>query len=321
MSPKLIKTNIIFCLLLISWSNSIFGQSLETFRNSFYEKVNKIELDSAYNLFKKYLEKKTVHCKDFVYAASICSKIDKKSESYRYLDLALSCGIDTVEIFTLSTFKNLKNDSIWNNKFGNFEKLFNPNLRNTLLELKEKDQQMLQFYSIPKSDSNWKVSKYKFDSTQISHEKFVTSLIDTYGIVPINSVGKDAQMVILLVLQHSWDTKLRLKYYPFFKKATFENKFDKQMFALFHDRVKVEMGKKQLYGSQYYRSDLDGKVYLFPVKRYNGLAKRRSQMNLEKIDNFLLRNNIEDYFSNKKLSMEYLKQNPKRIQKILSSYK
>lgn len=283
--------------------------------------MNLGEFDSALILFQEHIEKETNFCKDFVFAASICSKIGKKTEAYKYLDFALKCGLDTVEIFTLSTFKSLKNDSIWNIKFSKSLNLYNPNLRSTLLDLKKKDQQLLQFYSIPKSDVNWKVFKNKFDSTQKAHEKFVLNLIDSVGIIQTNVVGKDAQFVLLLVLQHSWDVNLRLKYYSQFKNATLKNNFDKQMFALFHDRVKIEMGKKQLYGSQYFKSDIDGKMYLFPIKKFNSLIKRRIKMEMENFEKFVSRNNIQNYNSNKKTSKVHLKQYPSKIKKMRLDYK
>jgi hypothetical protein len=83
------------------------------------------------------------------------------------------------------------------------------------------------------------------------------------------------------MLQHS-SYDVRKKYYKTIKLAMENNHLEKRYFAMYLDRLLIDEGKKQLYGTQM-QKNTEGKLVLFPLKRKFNVNRRRSRFGLPKI--------------------------------------
>ena len=128
------------------------------------------------------------------------------------------------------------------------------------------------------------------DSVFTSDKKRVESMFDNYGFLGFNKVGKDGSNHFWLLVQHC-------DKYPEFQKKVLKS-MDKEVkrgnadsnnYAYLYDRVKVNAGEKQLFGTQVtYETQTTGRA--IPK---NGLAdssnvdKLRKEYGLEPLKNYL----------------------------------
>jgi hypothetical protein len=117
-----------------------------------------------------------------------------------------------------------------------------------------------------------------FDSTSLV---IVSEIIDKHGWLGTSQIGEKANGALYLTIQHAQDNYLREKYYPFLQASAKRGESRLADMSTMKDRILVEKGGKQLYGTQY--KYIDGQRVLLPVKNINGLNKRRIKVGLEEI--------------------------------------
>ncbi|NLL27764.1 MAG: hypothetical protein GX259_03120 [Bacteroidales bacterium] len=84
----------------------------------------------------------------------------------------------------------------------------------------------------------------------------------------------------MLVLWHSSLNVLK-KMKPFMKKAFLEGKVKPEDYALYIDKLRVNKGKKQLYGTQYCPNKETKKMELAPIKNIKKLSKRKLKIGIK----------------------------------------
>jgi len=140
-------------------------------------------------------------------------------------------------------------------------------LKNKILSLVKKDQRMRQ-------SNKW---DQKIDR---ANTKELKKLIKKYGWPDIELVGKEASKGAWLIAQHAdHDVKFQEYCLNLMKKKLKDNKIEQQYFAYLTDRVLVNQGKPQLYGTQFYLKK--NKLIPRPIKDETGLNKRRRKFKLE----------------------------------------
>lgn len=77
------------------------------------------------------------------------------------------------------------------------------------------------------------------------------------------------------------------------RKAVEHGAAAKKDLSLLEDRVAIEQGREQIYGTQIGLNDKTNKYYLLPLKNPNGVNKRRAQMGLSPISTYLSQWQIE----------------------------
>lgn len=77
------------------------------------------------------------------------------------------------------------------------------------------------------------------------------------------------------------------------EKAVKNGKAKPQNFALLKDRVLLGMGEKQIYGSQIGVDQQMGTYYVKPLQAPENVNKRREEMGLGPMENYVSRWNIE----------------------------
>jgi hypothetical protein len=110
----------------------------------------------------------------------------------------------------------------------------------------------------------------------------VQQVLDKYGWLGISQIGEKANQAIYLTIQHAQDKNIREKYFPLLKESAKKRESKLADMATMKDRILVENGKKQIYGTQY--KIIEGERVLLPIKDSKNINKRREKVGLEKIN-------------------------------------
>ena len=122
----------------------------------------------------------------------------------------------------------------------------------------------------------------KYAKEDHRNQELVISIIEKCGMPTLKEVGQKQMDAIWLGLQHT-ENKYRVKYFPLIEKAVKNGDLSKKQYALMKDRILMDEGKPQIFGSQI----KNGKLYdLEDPKTVN---KRRQEMGLEPIEDYLKR--------------------------------
>jgi hypothetical protein len=112
----------------------------------------------------------------------------------------------------------------------------------------------------------------------------VKNIIDVYGWVGPDEVGKQGAQTIFLVIQHA-DSLTQVTYLPVMQEAVTKGKARPQDLALLEDRVLTKQGKEQIYGSQV-RTNEAGKYEFYPIKDEANVNKRRASVGLQLLEEY-----------------------------------
>ena len=161
-----------------------------------------------------------------------------------------------------------------------------------------------QLDSIYTDDQNYRLQiaeiekKYGWESNEmkahwkIIHEKDsinaikVRYLLDKYGWLGPDDVGEQGNQTLFLVIQHA-DQATQEKYLPMMREAVKKGKAQGSSLALLEDRVALQQGKKQIYGSQVGRDMESEKYYVQPLSDPDYVDKRRAEVGLPPLAEYL----------------------------------
>jgi hypothetical protein len=126
----------------------------------------------------------------------------------------------------------------------------------------------------------------------------VKSILDKYGWLGVDEVGRQGNSTLFLVIQHS-DQATQEKYLPKMREAVKNGKAEGSNLALLEDRVALGQGKRQIYGSQIGLDPQTQTYYVSPLEDPDNVDKRRAEVGLEPISNYASRWqiiwNVEQY--------------------------
>lgn len=122
-------------------------------------------------------------------------------------------------------------------------------------------------------------------------EKEVIEIIKKYGWLGISQVGRLANTAQWAVLQHG-TVASKEKYSHLLKTSVLKNESQPGHYARLIDRMLINSGKPQLYGTQT-KFDNRGKTIFFPIKDPEYINQRRMELGLRKIQNFAKQRGIE----------------------------
>jgi hypothetical protein len=128
----------------------------------------------------------------------------------------------------------------------------------------------------PKKPTGWK----KVEKNRRSNTDFLKETIEKYGWPAKSLVGPAASHWAWYIAQHSdHNVEFQKKCLEEMKKLSSgqTNKYD---LAHLEDRVRLNLGQKQLYGTQYKRNSEGGRE-LMPVEDKERLSDRRKEMGLD----------------------------------------
>lgn len=114
----------------------------------------------------------------------------------------------------------------------------------------------------------------------------VTAILDNYGWLGEEIIGKKGNSTLFLVLQHA-DQITQEKYLPMMKEAVSNGNAKASCLALLEDRVLLGQGKKQLYGSQIGMYNKTKLYYVSPLEDPENVDKRRASVGLEPLAKYV----------------------------------
>ncbi len=121
----------------------------------------------------------------------------------------------------------------------------------------------------------WSKKSSQVDSINIIK---VTDIINKHGWLGEDVIGRSGSSTLWVVIQHS-KLENQEKYLPIMKEAVLNGKARAAQLALLEDRILVEKGKQQMYGTQA-RVDSLGIYKIWPIQDELNVNKRRFSVGL-----------------------------------------
>jgi hypothetical protein len=132
--------------------------------------------------------------------------------------------------------------------------------------------------------AHWKIIDEK-DSLNLIKVK---SILDKYGWLGADVVGRQGNLTLFLVIQHA-DLATQEKYLPMIREAVKNGKAPGNYLPLLEDRVAIGQGKKQIYGSQIGTDMKTKQYYVLPLSDPDSVDKRRAEVGLQPLAEYLQR--------------------------------
>jgi len=107
----------------------------------------------------------------------------------------------------------------------------------------------------------------------------LAAIVAAYGWPGNRFAGIALASNAFLVLQHA-DLASQHRYLPVLRRAVAKNDASAQDLAMLEDRVLVQDGEPQLYGTQFKPTEAGQPLALYPVQNEAGLAQRRKELGL-----------------------------------------
>ncbi len=184
-------------------------------------------------------------------------------------------GILTALILTISIFLYMNRDKFVYVGSVDLIEVDCSKKRQILSEVYESDQKI-------RKENNL----IKYAKEDHRNQELVISIIEKCGMPTLKEVSQKEMNAIWLALQHS-NKKIRKKYFPQIEKAVKNGDLSQQQYALMKDRMLMDEGKPQIYGSQI----KDGKLY--ELENPETVNERRKKMGMKPIEDYLKYFNIE----------------------------
>lgn len=120
----------------------------------------------------------------------------------------------------------------------------------------------------------------------------VRQILDEYGWLGPETIGKPGSNALFLVIQHA-DLESQLKYLPMMRRAVGERKANGGALALLEDRTALRQGEKQVYGSQIGTDSEAGEKYVMPLIEPEQVNERRAAVGLSTIEEYVKKYGID----------------------------
>jgi len=276
--------------------------------NALYDKKEyKQSLEKMRDAFKI----KSDYDNDLYNGACIASLAGDKKLAFKWLYKALHLGWVEVKHIKVDTdLTNLHTSKKWNKlifamqkKKDKIEARYNKPLKEKLETILISDQGIRRDWDIIEK-------KYGVESTESDSIRKIAHTIDSINLIAIKEVldkegwlgadivGKQGNMCLFLVIQHS-DLQTQKKYLPMMREAVKNNKAKASSLALLEDRVALGEKKPQTYGSQIGYDKSTKKFYVLLLSDPDNVDKRRKKMGLgllaDYVKNWGIIWNVEDY--------------------------
>ena len=126
------------------------------------------------------------------------------------------------------------------------------------------------------------------DSIYRANQQRAEQVLDTRGYPGYDVLGKEASYLFWVIVQHSdHNPEFQKRVLLLMQQEVERQNANPRDFALLTDRVCVNTGQKQVYGTQVSYNLLSGKASPEPTIDPEHLNERRSQVGLEPIETYL----------------------------------
>ncbi len=114
----------------------------------------------------------------------------------------------------------------------------------------------------------------------------VVKILDQHGWLGVNTIGAKANETLFLIVQHA-DTTLLIKYFPLLVKSYELGESPGKFYAMMLDRILIENGQKQVYGTQFQMWKPNGEPQFFPIENEGSVDMRRKKVGLLPMKEYL----------------------------------
>lgn len=157
-----------------------------------------------------------------------------------------------------------------------------PGLRAELLAMVEKDQDARKKCAGRPAEEQIKCMTAVAEEVDKPHVVRLAELIERSGFPKAGAVGADGVKAFLLLLQHSNSIDLRKRSEGGVRQAFEEKILSPSEYAGFIDRLLIDQGKPQQYGSNF--EIKEGKLVMSETEDLKNLNKRRENLGLMTIE-------------------------------------
>ncbi|AQW95813.1 DUF6624 domain-containing protein [Elizabethkingia anophelis] len=243
------------------------------------------------------------------YYNNAIENIKKKQypDAFKNLDSIISEDYFIDTILTDKNFSALHHMEGWK-KFTNQIKAkkskYNNDIRLKLLDVQSKDQSIRLIYQELKKtytdDSDLvKSASEKMKKIDLESVDIVTKIIDKYGWLGKDKIGKEANETLFLGIQHIDDLVVQSKYLPAIKDAVKKGNAEPWHLAFLTDRILMNQGKKQIYGTQKIITKNHETSYIIPLENPEKVDELRKEIGLDPLNDDLQEDglswNLEGY--------------------------
>lgn len=114
----------------------------------------------------------------------------------------------------------------------------------------------------------------------------VVAILDTYGWLGVKEIGEQANTTLFMVIQHAGKA-MQEKYLPIMRAAVKNGKAKARSLALLEDRVAIQQGRMQNYGSQVFFNSGTGQYFVLPLDDPDNVDERRAVVGLQPLAGYL----------------------------------
>lgn len=201
-----------------------------------------------------------------------------------------------------STFSVLYRDQRWasllktvNSNRLKTEKLVNKSLALELDSIFADDQDYRKLITRTEKEFGIESEQYKNLISQIKSKDSINlikvkKILDTEGWPGMDVIGEKGSLTLFLVIQHA-DPATQRRYLPILKEAVRTGKAKSYYLAYLEDRVALSEGKKQIYGTQIYKTENGYKIA--PIEDERNVDVRRKMIGLSPLAEYVKEWNIE----------------------------
>ncbi len=174
---------------------------------------------------------------------------------------------------------------------------FNFELAQTLDALYEEDQKYRRLLG----EFNAKYSKESAEYQQFMQEWLrsdsiclvkAEAIIAQYGYPGKTMVGMSRQDHVWAIIQHAPPAKQE-QYFPLIDEAAQKGEMNKRAWALLVDRIKMNNGEPQIYGSQVVPDDATGGLKFYTIEDEPNVNKRRAEVGLKPLEEYAQRMGVD----------------------------
>jgi hypothetical protein len=293
-----------FITLLLLGCSFVHGQDYRSVVAEADKYYSTKEYKKSVLKYKEAFKIKQNEANDLYNAACSASLSGDTTAAIEWLNLAFKNGWNNIKhLKTDPDLTSLHNKKEWDDLLSAMQKEvdrkeanYNKPLQAKLLAIFDEDQAIRQQYIVAQKEFGFQSKQVDSlgeimilkDSVNLAK---TTEILDTYGWVGADKVGGQANQTLFLVIQHA-DLKTQQKYLPLMREAVKNNNASSNALALLEDRVALGEGKRQIYGSQIGRDNAIQKYYILPLDDPDNVDKRRAEVGLGPLADYVKRWNI-----------------------------
>lgn len=274
-------------------TNKVVDNCLKALENSDFEILKK-EYSTLYLQFVKEVEP------NYINAVKNVRNSDYK-QSFSGLYNLISEGYMLDEIKTDDNFQDLHTLDEWERFVGCIDSItanYNNELRKTLNKIQYEDQGIrLLLLNVQKSKGLGspvtllvREEMKRIDSLSAIR---VQQIIDEFGWLGESKIGSEANQTLFLTIQHVDDLIVQEKYLPILEEAVKDGDAEMWQFAFLTDRILMNQGKFQIYGTQLILGERPEDCYIVPLQNPETVDELRLRAGLEPLNDYLQEEGME----------------------------